>query len=137
MIIDSQLMFSDSQAITATAASTNVIDLGTGRELGSGERLFVLLFFGTVVSNATLSYVLQGADDAAFTVNAVSILQSKTVTPLSNTYWAVPIPPSQLKRFVRLNYTLTGGTGPSIPTTATIVRDPEMHFYAAGAAAQY
>ncbi len=40
MYIDSRLEFSDAQALTATAASSSVVDLGADRKLASGQTLF-------------------------------------------------------------------------------------------------
>jgi Bbp16-like protein len=136
-LIDNQLMYSDAQALTATANSTNVIDFGTGRNLGSGTNLYVLFQFGAVTSNATWQANVQGADDAAITSNVVTVAASKTITPVANTYYVLPVPPSALKRFSRITYTLTGGTTPSITTTSTFVLDPEKHLFLAGSASLY
>ena len=43
MILDAQNQFSSAQALTATADSTNVIDLGVAREIGVGEPMCVLI----------------------------------------------------------------------------------------------
>jgi hypothetical protein len=42
MFLDSQLQFSDSQAVTASAVGTNVIDLSVARSIGSGEPVAVI-----------------------------------------------------------------------------------------------
>ena len=42
MYVDAQLLFSDAQAVTAAAASTNSIDLGAVRDIGTGEELYVV-----------------------------------------------------------------------------------------------
>lgn len=48
MILDAQLAFSIAQAVTASAVSTNVIDLSEVREIGEGKQLYVT----TVVTTA-------------------------------------------------------------------------------------
>jgi len=44
MYIDAQGLFSDAQALTATAASTNIVDLGSDRNIGVGEEMVVAIF---------------------------------------------------------------------------------------------
>ena len=41
MILDQSLQLSLTQAVTATALSTNVIDIGSARNIGAGEDLFL------------------------------------------------------------------------------------------------
>ena len=43
MLIDSRLEFSDAQAVTTTADSTNVIDLEVERQIGKGQPLFLVV----------------------------------------------------------------------------------------------
>ena len=46
MYTDAQNLFSDAQALTVTADSTNVIDLGVDRNVGQGEPLAVVIVDG-------------------------------------------------------------------------------------------
>ncbi len=41
MITDKLLRVSDGQAVTTTAVSTDTVDLGTARDIGAGENLFM------------------------------------------------------------------------------------------------
>ena len=43
MFLDGQNLYSDAQALTATAASTNLIDHGSDRDLGIGEPLVAVI----------------------------------------------------------------------------------------------
>ena len=70
MILDTQLEFSDAQAVTATAVSTNVVDLSSVRDIGVGEELYIRI--GVVVamtdagSDSTIAVTLETDDAAAF-----------------------------------------------------------------------
>ena len=43
MIIDKTNMFSEEQAVTATAASANIVDLGVSRDVGRGTGVPLLV----------------------------------------------------------------------------------------------
>jgi hypothetical protein len=59
-ILDRQILFSNEQAITATAASTDVVDLGANRDIGAGEPLYVLVQVMQAFDNLTsLTIALQ------------------------------------------------------------------------------
>lgn len=83
MILDARLEFSDAQALTASAASTNVIDLGDEREfLGVDGDLFVNVVVNTAFTDnsghdGTLVVTLQSHEDAEFGGTA-TVLQSRT-----------------------------------------------------------
>jgi len=47
MIIDYNLQFSDAQALTVDAASTNVIDLGSDRDIGPGTDMKIAVTLDT------------------------------------------------------------------------------------------
>lgn len=68
-IEDLQLMLSNDQAVTATAASTNYIDLGAARNIGIGEDMYVVFTVTTTTQSGgstTLDLVLQGDSSSAF-----------------------------------------------------------------------
>ena len=128
MYIDNQLLFSSAQAITATAASTNVIDLGLG-DTGR-SKVLVLVEVMQVFNNLTsLNIKLQTAVDAAFTT---PIDLPENITPLLAALTAnsqqllAPLPMGCL-RYLRVYYTVTG----TAPTTGTIyaglIHDPQAN----------
>ena len=135
MIFDKENLFSDAQAITATAASTNTIDLGaTGKVLGAGANLVrdigkgnplpirvqVTENFNTLTS---LTFDLQVDDNSAFsspkTVQSASVVLANLVAGRVVAFDYVPVGADE--RYMRLNYTVVG-TNPTLgKVTAGIV----------------
>lgn len=122
MIMDRTGLLSDRQAITATAASTNVIDLmqsgvpafGTARarDIGKGSSVPLAFSVTEAFNNLTsLAVAIQVDDNDAFTspktVSTSTILLAD-LTPNGN--FAVPnrMPVGTDERFVRALYTVTG-----------------------------
>jgi hypothetical protein len=122
MNLDAQLQFSAAQAITADAASTNVIDLGAVRQIGVGEAMSILICVivaaDSTTGDETYSFELQTDDNSSFssattlsdTVLAASVLTIGSVH-------AIPLPRTGLERYIRLNYDV-GGTTPTITVSA-------------------
>lgn len=124
MIFDMQTLLSDAQAITATAASTNTIDLGpiaTGivRDIGKGKPIPLRIQVVEAFNNLTsLAIALQTDDNTGFasaktvwsqTVVLADLIAGKVIVP----EW---IPRGTDERYMRLNYTVTG----TAPTTGKI-----------------
>jgi hypothetical protein len=67
MITDNELYFSEEQAVTATADSESVVDLGVERDIGRGENLFLVVMLTEAMTDAgsdsTVTVTLQ-TDDA-------------------------------------------------------------------------
>lgn len=128
MILDSTNLFSDAQAITATAASTNIIDLGaTGRvvggssnlvrDIGAGKPVPIRIQVVEAFNNlTTLTVALQVDDNSAFssakTVETVAVpLADLGLGAFVNEIYYVPRGTDE--RYARLNYTVTG-TAPTL-----------------------
>lgn len=122
MFIDSQHLFSDAQALTATAASTNLIDLGADRNIGVGEPLCVVITCDVAMggTSPTLVVTLQADDNSSFSSAAtVLALPSKSALAAGDQL-VLPVPADLLtERYVRLNYTV-GGTSPTVTLTAAL-----------------
>ena len=137
MIFDRTLLFSDGQAITATAVSTNIIDLGaTGtpygaasplvREVGFGNEVELYVGVTQTFNNLTsLTISVQTDDNAGFgspTTVWTSIAYPLTDLALGKRY----LLPDHImaginERYVRLNYTVAG-TAPTLgKVTAGVV----------------
>lgn len=116
MFVDSQLMFSDAQALTTTAVSTNIIDLSVDRNIGKGEPMAIVLTFGVDSggTSPTLQVVLQTDNDVAFGSLTTIASSAVVLDAVAGDSIVLPIGYSN-ERYLRLSY-VTGGTTP----TATV-----------------
>lgn len=122
-ILDSLLEFSDAQALTATAASTNTVDLQSDRNVGRGQDLYVAIYLdGSAAdgANADETYVvdLQTDDNDSFS-SATNVQQVAIPRGSAQGSKFVMRVPNDTERYLRLNYTL-GGTTPSVTLSAYI-----------------
>ena len=146
MILDLALQFSDRQAITATAVSTNVIDLGAVRNIGSGEELFLVLIVTTAFTDAgsdsTVTPSLQTDDNEAFgsaaTVRTYDTLAALTAANTTRIYKLEPFTAAGIyERYIRLNYTVANGNLTTGAITAFITKDVTTYrHYASGFSVQ-
>lgn len=131
MIYDAALLFSDAQAITATADSTNVIDLTTARDLGVGEELYIALTVTTAFTDAssdsTLAVALVTDDNASLSSDStvMSLVTIPALAAAGTTYFIrVPIATlNQYERYIGLTYTPANGNLTTGAITAGIVKD--------------
>lgn len=127
MIFDAQNLFSDAQALTVTAPSTNVIDTG-GADKGGPEEVFLVLVADadlTAAGAATLTVTLQTDDAEGFgTVETVLVSAAipKTALTAGEVFFSVALP-RNLKRYLRLNYTVATGPFTAGSVTAGLVKD--------------
>lgn len=139
MILDAQGLFSDAQAVTATAVGTNVIDLSVDRAIGSGEPLGVLFTVDVAADQTTgdedYTFDVEYASDAAQTTARKlvgrRIFESGTPTApaedadllVAGFQFAIPIPPtglSESERYLGIRY-VVAGTTPTITVTAALM----------------
>lgn len=109
MLLDSQHVMSDDQALTADAVSTNVIDLGAAKPApGNSLRVkaHVTEAFNTLTS---LNFIVQSSVDAAFTS---PIVHQTINVVLANLTLGKVIDlgelPDGAKQYVRLSYDVVG-----------------------------
>lgn len=130
MLLDNQSLFSDQQAITATAASTNAIDLGApgtqygasvalSRDIGKGEPIPLLIqvteAFNTLTS---LKIDIELDSTTTFTPDKTITLGTFLLADLVAGF-KVPfqfVPDGVNYRYMRLKYTVAG----TDPTTGKI-----------------
>lgn len=140
MILDDFNQFSRLQAITATAASADTIDLGplSGtptpnliRDIGAGEQIYLVLRVGQAFNNLTsLTVDVQTDDNSAFSSAAVvattgAILLTQ-LNVANRVVRVIPLPPGNYERFVRLNYTVAGTAPTTGQVDAFLVKDVQQ-----------
>jgi hypothetical protein len=143
MIFDKTLIFSDDQAITGTAVSTNVIDLGDPgtpyggnklkRDIGIGTRIPLFVHTTATFNNLTsLTVTLECCDLENFS-SGVREVASRTY-PLAELTAGreLSFPDALLegtnRRYVRLKYTVTGTNPTTGKITAGVVAARQTNF---------
>ena len=118
MILDEQGLFSNKQAITATAASQNIINFGK-REIAFGTPVEVYIQVTENFNNLTsLEIKVQTATDEAFTTPVDLIAQTILLTKLKKGMVStIKFLPQGNSGYMRLYYTVTG----TAPTTGAIL----------------
>lgn len=136
MILDAQMQFSDSQAVTADAVGTNVIDLGGDISIGTGEPMAVVFMVEVAADQTTgdedYTFDVEFASNAAQTTGRQLIgrrvFESGTPTApaqdadllVAGFKFYIPIPPTVLSesdRYLGVRYDVTGTT-PTITVSA-------------------
>ena len=139
MILDAQNQFSASQAVTADAVGTNVIDLSQDRSIGNGEPMCVLFNVEVAADQTTgdedYTFDVEYASNAAQTTGRQLIgrrvYESGTPTApaqdadllVAGYKFAIPIPATALsesERYLGIRYDVTGTT-PTITCSAWLV----------------
>lgn len=130
MYVDTQTEFSDAQAVTSTAISTNVIDLfaalggGTALtadstiDIGQGEDVYVVIQTQTAAtdtgSDATLTVTIESDSAASLASSPVvhfstGALAFATFSPAGTRLATVCLPAGSYKRYLGVRYTVTSG----------------------------
>lgn len=137
MIIDKNLLFSDAQAITGTARSTNVIDMGAiaaGSNLGKGnEDVEVFVQVVTTMDSsgeaATLTVTL--CTDSDETISNGTVLQSTAAIPEATLVAGYQLSlgrvPVNALRYLDLNYTVGTENFTSGAITAGLILDRQTN----------
>lgn len=118
MYIDSQLLLSKEQTVTADAASTNVIDLGVSQDIGRGEPMAVVVVVneGADFTTEDETYAFQvrtGSTDTPTTVIASQAIDASDL--VAGSRHVLPIGFSN-DRYLAAYYDVDGTT-PSVTVT--------------------
>ncbi len=129
MLMDAELLFSDEQAVTTTAASTNIVDLlAANRDIGKGEDLELIVSVDEAVTAsgaATVVFALQTDDNSGFS-SATDLFATAAIGKATLVAGYVPVKiklPRGIERFLRVNYTVATGPLTAGKFTAAIVRN--------------
>lgn len=120
-VLDKNLQFSDSQALTVTADSTNHYDATTDRDIGPGEPMAVVVYVETALGGTTptISVSIETDDNSSFSSGTV-LTTSQTYTPAqlvaADNMIVVPMTMNN-ERYIQLNYTMAG-TSPTATVSA-------------------
>jgi hypothetical protein len=141
MIFDAQTRFSNAQAVTASAASTNVIDLraagipygndvAVSRDLGIFDiplRIQVVTAFATATS---IKVAVQTDDNSSFS-SAATVLETEAIpiaTLVAGYQFNIDkFPLKTSERYVRLYYTVAGSDATAGAITAGVVAANEQN----------
>lgn len=120
MIYEKNLQFSDSQALTATAASSDHLDLSQDRDIGPGTPLWLVVISRVAPggTNPTISISIETDDNPSFS-SPVALVAGPAVAGASfpaGGRIVMPFPHTN-ERYVRAKYTL-GGTDPTFTIDA-------------------
>jgi len=114
MYVDALLLFSDAQAVTATAASTSSIDLSAVRDVGTGEDLYVVVTCDVAMTDAssdsTLAVAIEGDSTTTFTPDYTRTLFTFSALSAAGTVKIAKLSPGDVNlRYLQLKYTPASG----------------------------
>ncbi len=137
MILDAHNEFSDAQAVTSTAISTNVIDTGgdsTLKQLGGPGAVYLVVKTQTTAtdsgSDATLAVTLESDSTADLATSATVHASSGTLAfadfaTAGTTLMAVQLPQDAYERYLGVRYTVASGPLTAGAFDAFLTRDPQ------------
>ena len=141
MITDALLRLSTDQAVTASAVSTNTIDLSQARDIGEGKPLYmVFTITETFATLTSLAFNVVTDDNASLSSPAVINTVSVTLASgglAAGKQLALPIPPlkgSKGERYLGASFTVSGSNATAGKITTDIVETFQdgQKYYASG-----
>lgn len=115
MFLDAHNLFDDNAQHLTTEASTNLIDLGSARNIGVGEDIYFVIQVDTAftdsASNSTMAITLETDDNASFS-SATTAQTIGTFAALSaaGTRLIAKLQPDAInERYLRVKYTVANG----------------------------
>lgn len=137
MFLDAEVEFSNSQAVTATAISTNVCDTQVDRlvNLGGLQPAYLVLQCDTTATDsgddATVTVELVGADNAALTTNP-TVMASFGALALATlvggtTLGIMAMPFYKTRRYFGVRYTVASGPLTAGAFSAFVTLQPQFN----------
>jgi hypothetical protein len=124
MFMDALGLVSDAQALTATAVSTNTIDLGSQSvtpDIGTGEEVGFGVSIDVALAGTTPTLTLEVIQSASAALSSPTVLASQLLAAAQVTigklnFIAIPMG-AITQRYIGLRYTLAGTT-PTVTVTS-------------------
>jgi hypothetical protein len=138
MMYDKLNTFGTEQAVTASAASTDIIDLGATRDIGNGEALELVILCteaATASGSATVTFSLETDDNSGFS-SAATLAGTAAIGKASLTVGTEVLRvkvPFGVERYLRVYYTVATGPLTAGKFTAFLADDRQANTaYASG-----
>ena len=139
MFLDRQNEFSDSQVVTTTAISTNVIDTLAGnsftnviQNLGgfAGSCFLVVQIDVAFAGGTSLAYSLESDSTVGLATSPTVHYSSGAIalaslTPAGKTLGVIPLPYGDYERYLGVRYTIVGTMSGGGAISAFLTRDPQ------------
>jgi hypothetical protein len=139
MLLDSLLEMADAQAVTVTAISTNVIDLGpvadnTLRDIGTGEDMYLVISVDTTFTAAgaaTLTAALVSDSTANLatspTTHATPLAAVAVASLVAGTQYVVEVPPGNYEQYLGIQWTVATGPMTAGKANAFLTHDAQLY----------
>lgn len=139
MLLDKQNEFSDSQVVTATAISTNVIDTLAGASFGQliqnlggfAGSCFLVVQVDVAFAGGTSLAISLESDSTANLATAPTVHFSSgaialaALTPAGKTLLVLPLPYADYQKYLGVRYTVVGTMSGGGAISAFLTRDPQ------------
>lgn len=102
MLLDSSLQFASAQAVTASAASTNAIDINVGRNIGVGEQLFLVVTCTTAMTDSGSDSTVTPSLRTSATASGSPLALSGTINTLATLPAFPALSPAGTQRIIAL-----------------------------------
>lgn len=137
MIMDGDLLFSDAQAVTAAAASTNYLDTGplfsgnTGRDIGVSSELYFAITVDVAMtdsgSDSTIAVTLETDDNTSFSsiATVATLVTIPALSPAGTKYFVkVPIASTvPYEKYLQIKFTPANGNLTTGSFTVALVKN--------------
>lgn len=122
MRLDSRLLFSNEQEINGDAVSTDYVNFGSDRDVGSGEPMWLVSVVDEAFNTLTsLNFNLQTADNSSFSSAVTLLTVNKLLADLTLNARALAVRlPLGIQQYLRMQYDVVG-TDPTTGKLTTFI----------------